>query len=367
VSVAVDSGAPLVLVMAAGTGGHVYPALAVAEQLRTHGLRVQWLGTRAGIEAQRVPAAGFAMNFLRIAGLRGKGLRRWLAAPFALSAALIQALRILRGLRPRLVLGMGGYVSAPGGIAAWLLRRSLLIHEQNAVPGLSNRLLAPLATTVMEGFPGSFATARRAVHTGNPVRAEIASLAPPVERFARPATEFRLLVIGGSQGARRLNQVVPEALAACAAAGVAVTARHQVGARNLEPARAAYALAGVRGEPEAFIEDMAAAYAWADLVVCRAGAMTIAELAAVGVASVLVPFPFAVDDHQTRNAEYLSGHGAALLVPESEFSAERLRGVIGELAGARERLLEMALAARRLAIPDATERVVAHCLEACRG
>ena len=362
-----DAGAPLVLVMAAGTGGHVYPALAVAERLRTCGMRVQWLGTRSGIEAQRVPAAGFVIHHLRVAGLRGKGWRRWLVAPLALSGALIQALRILGKIRPRLVLGMGGYVSGPGGIAAWLLRRPLLIHEQNAIPGLTNRLLAPFAMTVMEGFPGSFAVSRRACHTGNPVRAEIAALVSPAQRFARRGPVLRLLVIGGSQGARRLNRIVPEALAACAAANLQIAVRHQAGARNLADARAAYIRAGASGEPEAYIEDMAAAYEWADLVVCRAGAMTIAELTAAGVASVLVPFPFAVDDHQTRNAEFLSRRGAALLVPEEEFSAGRLRGLLGELAGARERLLEMALAARRLAVPDATERVVERCLEAARG
>lgn len=355
-----------VLIMAGGTGGHVYPALAVARGFQARGTRVVWLGTREGLEARVVPQAGIPLCHVRVRGLRGKGGLRWVLAPFTLSVALLQALAVLLRIRPHVVLGMGGFVTGPGGLAAWLMRRPLLIHEQNAVPGLTNRLLARLAACVMEAFPGSFPAARGARHTGNPVRDDIAALPDPERRLAGRSGALRLLVLGGSQGAQALNEIVPAALAALAGT-IEVEVRHQAGERRLAEARRRYAEAGLAGRVEAFIEDMAGAYAWADLVLCRAGAMTVAELAAAGAASILVPYPHAVDDHQSRNARYLGDGGAALVVAQRELSAPRLAALLRELHAARTRLLEMARAARRLAVPDAAARVVGACLEVARA
>ena len=355
-----------VMIMAGGTGGHVYPALAVAAALQPAGVVVTWLGTRRGLEARVVPEAGIALEYISIAGLRGKGLATLVSAPFRLSRAVVQSLSVMRRRRPDVVLGMGGFVAGPGGLAARLLGKPLLIHEQNAVPGLTNRLLSRLAGHVMEAFPGSFAPAVRAQHTGNPVRRTVQELPPPAQRLGHRQGALHLLVLGGSQGAEALNGTVPTALAAIAAT-TPVEVWHQAGPGHLEPTQARYTGNGVQGRVAAYIEDMAEAYAWADLVICRAGAMTIAELAAAGLAAVLVPFPHAVDDHQTHNARYLADAGAAILVPQADLSADRLAGLLRELAGSRDRLLTMAQAARSLAKPDAAERVAANCLEAMRG
>jgi len=350
-----------ILIMAGGTGGHVFPALAVAEELRSAGHPVVWLGTQAGLEARVVPAAGLPMAWVRVRGLRGKGFLHALTAPFMLLGALLQAGGILRRLRPRAVLGMGGFVTGPGGFMAWLLRRPLLIHEQNSIAGLTNRLLAPLATRVMEAFPGSLPARLRPLATGNPVRGAITRIAPPAARFAGRAGPMRLLVLGGSLGAQALNDLLPQALARSAAA-LRPQVRHQAGVRNLDSARASYARAGVTAEVVPFIEDMAEAYAWADLVVCRAGALTIAELTAVGVAAILVPYPYAVDDHQTGNARYLVDAGAAMLIPEPELEATTLASVIADFARDPERRLRMAAAARALARTDAARVVAQECL-----
>lgn len=350
-----------ILIMAGGTGGHVFPALAVAEELRSAGHPVVWLGTQAGLEARVVPAAGLPMAWVRVRGLRGKGLLRVLTAPFMLAGALLQAGSVLHRLRPRAVLGMGGFVTGPGGFMAWLLRRPLLIHEQNSVAGLTNRLLAPLATRVMEAFPGSLPVRLQPLHTGNPVRGAITRVAPPAERFAGREGPMRLLVLGGSLGAQALNDSLPQALARIDTAR-RPRVRHQTGTRNLDAAREAYARAGVEAEIVPFIEDMAEAYAWADLVVCRAGALTIAELTAVGVASILVPYPHAVDDHQTGNARYLVDAGAALLIPQPELEAAALAEVIEDFARDPERRLRMAAAARDLARPEAARVVAQECL-----
>jgi UDP-N-acetylglucosamine--N-acetylmuramyl-(pentapeptide) pyrophosphoryl-undecaprenol N-acetylglucosamine transferase len=355
------SGEPVrILVMAGGTGGHVFPALAVADELRARGVEVSWLGTRRGLEAEVVPKAGYPIDYISIAGLRGKGLWSWLAAPFKLLQALRQALGVMRLRRPAAVLGMGGFVTGPGGLAAWLSRRPLLIHEQNARAGLTNKLLAPLAARVMEAFPGTFAAKYRALHTGNPLRRDFLQ----GEAKADHAGPLRLLVVGGSLGAARFNEVVPQALAA-----LALAARpevwHQAGKRNLEAARAAYAAAGVEARVEAFIDDMAAAYQWSDLVLCRAGAMTVAELAAAGVAAILVPYPYAVDDHQTANAHYLADRDAALLLPQPQLSVEGLVSLLKDLTPTR--LRAMGEAARRLALPAATARVAEACLEVAHG
>ena len=354
------SSAP-VMILAGGTGGHVYPALAVAERLRREGVPVVWMGTRRGLEARVVPAAGFEIAWVDVRGLRGKRWTGVVAAPLMLARALLQALAAVRRRRPRAVLGMGGYVSGPGAVAAWLLRRPLLIHEQNAVAGTTNRLLGRLAVLVLEGFEGSW-PGRGAVFTGNPVRPAIVALA---ER-PRPAPEadraLRLLVVGGSLGARSLNRVVPAALARLPD-HLRPRVRHQAGSATLDDATAAYREQGIEAEVTAYIEDMAAAYDWADLAVCRAGALTVAELAVAGLPAVLVPFPHAVDDHQSANAAYLCQAGAALLVPERELSAERLAEVLRELLAHRPALERMARAARGRARPDAAERVARLCLE----
>ncbi len=301
-----------VLIMAGGTGGHVFPALAVAELLRERECRVVWVGTRRGLEARIVPAKGFAIEWLSVSGLRGKGLLTWLLAPVQLAIALAQAFSIVRRQKPAVVLGVGGFATGPGGVAAWLLGRPLVIHEQNAIAGLTNRWLARIARLVLEGFPGSFPPGVRTHCIGNPVRREIAALPAPESRFAVRSGVMRLLIIGGSLGARRLNSSVPRAIALLQRQGHRFEVWHQAGERGIEEARAEYSLAGVSGRVEAFIDDMAGAYGWADLVICRAGALTVAELAAAGVGALLVPFPFAVDDHQTHNARFLTEAGAAV-------------------------------------------------------
>jgi UDP-N-acetylglucosamine--N-acetylmuramyl-(pentapeptide) pyrophosphoryl-undecaprenol N-acetylglucosamine transferase len=352
-----------VLIMAGGTGGHVFPALAVAEELVARGVAVSWLGTRRGLEARVVPAAGYPLETLQVSGLRGKGMLRLLLAPFMLLIALLQALVILLRLRPRAVLGMGGFASGPGGVMAWLLRRPLLIHEQNSVAGMTNRWLAPLARTVMEAFPGSLPAKYHSLHTGNPVRREITCLPEPAERLAGRKGKLCVLVIGGSLGAHALNTSVPGAMAGLSS-GKSFHVRHQTGAADLEAVRRAYAAAGIDAQVDAFIDDMAAAYAWADLVICRSGALTVAELAVVGVAAILVPFPHATDDHQTGNARFLADAGAAILMPQDTLDPERLGQLLDDFATQRTVLLEMAGRARSLALPQAARRVAELCLQA---
>ena len=343
-----------VMIMAGGTGGHVYPALAVADELRARGVPVVWMGTRKGIEARLVPAANIEMEWLGVSGLRGKGVMTLLAAPVKLLHACYQAWQILRRRQPCAVLGMGGFVAGPGGLMARLMGKPLLIHEQNAVPGLTNRLLAKIATQVMQAFPGSFK--QKSAHVGNPVRREIAALPSPEQRMKNREGALRLLVFGGSLGAAHLNAVVPEALAEL---DKKIIVRHQSGEKNLQQTQLNYANAKVQAKVTAYIEDMADAYSWADIVLCRAGAMTIAELAAAGVASILVPYPHAVDDHQTANARYLSDQDAALLIPQNELDASRLRALLDELD--RSRCLHMANRARQLGMPESTRIVAEYC------
>ncbi len=355
-----------VLIMAGGTGGHVFPALAVARQLESDSATVVWLGTPDSFESRLIADTGIPFHEVPVRGLRGKGWLGWMQAPVALTRALLSALRALRELSPDLVLGMGGYATGPGGLAARLLGKPLVIHEQNAVPGLTNRLLARIATRVLEAFPCSFPASRRARHTGNPVREEVLRLAAPEQRLAGRSGSLRLLVLGGSQGARILNEVVPGAIAGLVDRSI-VDVRHQTGEAHLEDTVNRYHRAGIVAEVVAFIEDVAGAYGWADLVVCRAGALTISELAVAGVASVLVPFPYAVDDHQTRNGLHLANAQAALLIPQSDLDATRLGVLLAEFHGARERLMRMAVAARRLGIPTATRQVSDCCLELARA
>ena len=343
------------LIMAGGTGGHVFPGLAVAEVLRERGWHVVWMGSRTGMEARLVAARGFELAAIRAAALRGKGFAAALLLPFNLLAGFWQSARAIFRLRPDVVLGMGGYVAFPGGMMASLLARPLAVHEQNAVAGLTNRILAAVADKAMSAFPQAL---KGAEWTGNPVRAEIAALADPAERFARRSGPLRLLVLGGSGGAQALNESVPRALALLEPRPAVV---HQSGEKNYAALRAAYAAAGVQGELTPFIDDMARRYAEADLVICRAGAMTIAELSAGGVAGVLVPYPHAVDDHQTANARYLADQGAAILLPQAELSPEALAGLLRALD--RPRLLEMARKARALGKPDAARIVAERCME----
>ncbi|ANO52184.1 undecaprenyldiphospho-muramoylpentapeptide beta-N-acetylglucosaminyltransferase [Woeseia oceani] len=355
-----------ILVMAGGTGGHVYPALAVANALRQQSRDVVWLGTRRGIEARVVPAAGIPIEWVTVQGLRGKGRLAMLLAPFRLLRALAQSLRIVARHRPAAVLGMGGFVSGPGGLAAWLLRRPLVIHEQNAVSGVTNRLLARLARVVLQAFPGSFSASIRARTVGNPVRAEIAALPAPAERFAQREGALRVLVLGGSQGALALNQMVPAALGLLPVE-VRPMVRHQTGGRTAAIAAAAYSDAGVEVQLEEFIEDMAAAYGWADLVVCRAGALTVAEVAAAGLGAIFIPYPAAVDDHQTINASGLVAAGAACILQERDLDAAKLATVLGEWLSSRAALCDRAERARELAAPNALSTITSVCLELAGG
>ena len=355
-----------VLIMAGGTGGHVFPALALARLLRARSYEVIWLGTHKGLEARVVPADRIQIEFLSVGGLRGKGFTTLLAAPFRLALALSQALRVMWRHRPLVVVGLGGFVTGPGGVAAWLTRRPLLIHEQNAVAGFTNRCLSHLAREVLEAFPGSFGSSVQARPIGNPVRQDISAIAPPAARFADRSGAIRILVIGGSQGATRLNAVVPQALARLKQLAPpqipAIDVRHQAGERWIEAGRSSYANAGVRADVRPFIEDMAEAYSWADLVICRSGALTVSELAAAGVGAILVPFPAAVDDHQTHNAQYLVKEGAAVLIADRDLTAERLTEELQRLCAGRAKLLAMAERARQLAMPQAAEELARSCI-----
>ncbi len=347
-----------VLIMAGGTGGHIFPGIAVARELAARGVPVVWLGSAHGLENELVPKSGIALETIEVSGVRGKGAAALLAAPFRIVRAIAEALAIVRRLRPRAALAFGGFASGPGGIAVWLARRPLIVHEQNRVPGYTNRTLARFARRVLAGFPDAFA--RDVEATGNPVRVEIAAIASPAHRLASRAGPVRVLVLGGSQGARSLNRAMPAVLRALPA-DLAVTVRHQAGRASLDATIAAYA-----GDPrvkiEPFIDDMAAAYTDADLVVCRAGALTLAELCAAGVASVLVPFPAAVDDHQTRNADYLVEHDAAIRIRDDADLTTNLTAALSRLMRDRARLVAMASAARGLARPDAASRIADACL-----
>ncbi len=351
-----------VLIMAGGTGGHIFPGLAVADALRARDVPVLWLGAEGGMENRIVPEHRVAMRTLHVKGLRGKGLRRRLAAPWMLARALIGAWRVLREANPRSVLSMGGYVAGPGGIAAWLQRRPLLVHEQNRIAGFTNRVLARCARRVMSGFSDAFPARARAEWTGNPVRADIAMLPAPAERLAHRAGAPRLLVLGGSLGARTLNLGLPNALSRIPA-DRRPEVRHQCGAAHSDATCAAYARVDVQASIEPFIADMAAAYAWADLVICRAGALTLAELAAAGLGAILMPFPYAVDDHQTKNAEGFVAVGAAELVQDRDFDATRFAGMLERLLRDPDKRLAMANAARTLAKPDAAAVIAQRCVE----
>lgn len=356
-----------VLIMAGGTGGHVFPALAMAKAFQEQGAEIMWLGTQAGIESTVVPANNIDICYLDIAGVRGQGIKRLVLAPFKIMLAVLKVLGLIRSFKPDLVLGMGGFVTGPGGIGAWLSRTPLCIHEQNAVAGFTNKVLAKFSKKVFQAFPNTFVDINAEVKTtGNPVRKEIAEIALPRERFSDRQGPIHVLILGGSQGAVALNQVVPEAFAAMANTDQFII-RHQAGGNNLEAAMEKYKSLNVNAEVLPFIDDMKQAYEWADVVVCRSGALTVAELAAAGVGALLVPYPFAVDDHQTKNGEYLSQNGAAILIQQSELQPGTLKDVIIENFSDRENLLRMAEAARKLALVNATDDVMKGCEEVAHG
>lgn len=356
-----------VLIMAGGTGGHIFPALAAARVLRERGFEPVWLGTERGMEARLVPPAKIAMEWIAFSGVRGKGVATWLLAPFRLLRAVRQSMQVIKRRHPDVVLGAGGFVAGPGGIAAWLLKKPLVIHEQNAVAGMTNKLLARFATSVLEAFPNSFPKSARARAVGNPVRREIVRLPPPEQRFAEHHGPIRLFIFGGSQGSARLNAVVPAAIALLPPE-LRPQVIHQAGEKHAEHTAEVYAQQGVTAQVKAFIDDMAQTYAWADLVICRAGALTVSELAAAGMGAVFVPFPAAVDDHQTRNAQFLVQANAGVLIPEFELTPQRLAEELKTLFTAgRAHLTRMASNARAQAIVDADVQLADACVAAAGG
>jgi len=353
-----------VLIMAGGTGGHVFPALAVAQEILARNIPVVWLGTHQGIESRIVPAAGIPVEWVSVSGLRGKRFTRLIKAPFMLAMAGWQCFRILARIKPRAVLGMGGFVTGPGGVMARIMGTPLCIHEQNAIAGMTNRYLSRITRHVMQAFPNSFPAGTQAVTMGNPVRSDIGRLPVPEKRMQAHQGRTRILVVGGSLGAQALNETVPQALSLLPET-LRPLVRHQTGERNIEQARECYQQAGLHDGVEilAFINDMADAYEWADLVICRAGALTVSELMVAGVAALLVPYPFAVDDHQSMNARVLVDAGAALMFQQSELDAKRLHEILAELISDKTKLLKMAESARDLAKPQATKDVADYCLQ----
>ena len=370
-----------ILIMAGGTGGHVYPALCIAHYLSGRGMQLEWLGTRLGLEAEVVTRAGFPIHYIQVRGLRGQGLLRKLFGPLVVLWATLQAVGKVRAVRPHCVLGMGGFVTGPGGIAAWLLGKDLLVHEQNAIAGFTNQLLFPFARTVMEAFPEAFERKQaitrspllrrfikpgRTLTVGNPVRADITAAPGPEARGVGQGERLKLLVLGGSLGSVAINRLIPAVLAQLEPDQRPLL-RHQCGRRNLEDTRQAYRQQeieiGDQSQVDAFIEDMAEAYCWADLVICRAGALTVAELANVGVASILVPYPYAEDNHQTENARVLVKAKAAVLVAEQDLSAAVLGEWLAAFDADRNKLLDFARAARSIAQPRATELAAQQCIE----
>jgi UDP-N-acetylglucosamine--N-acetylmuramyl-(pentapeptide) pyrophosphoryl-undecaprenol N-acetylglucosamine transferase len=344
-----------VLIMAGGTGGHVFPGLALAKHLLAQGIEVHWLGTEHGLELQLVSNVDIPLHLVTISGLRGKGFKSTLTAPFKITRAIIQSMKHIKRIKPDIVVGMGGFVSGPGGCASWLLRRPLVIHEQNASAGLTNKLLKPLAKRVLLGFPSVFPAQSKVVFVGNPVRSELSALSKPEDRL-QTATSFRLLVLGGSLGARAINEVVPKALALLNPAERPIVT-HQTGDKHLEQTKANYQTMGVEAHLTPFISDMAYAYAHTDMVLCRAGALTVAELCAVGLGSILVPFPFAADDHQTMNAHFLVEKHAAVCVQQQDLSAKQLANLLGQFARSPQQRLAMAAAAYEARCTCVTEKI----------
>lgn len=344
-----------VVIMAGGTGGHVFPGLAVAHFLQAHGVEVHWIGTEKGLEAKLVPEAKLPLHLITIGGIRGKHLQTFLKAPFAIFRAMWQARAILRRIQPDIVLGMGGFVSGPGGLTSWLMGIPLIIHEQNAKPGFTNKLLSIFAHRVLEGFPGTFKS-RKAVATGNPVRQEIEQLAQPEDRLREKDSPLRLLIIGGSLGAKALNEIIPTSLARLKEQERPLI-YHQTGEKHFLSTEKAYAACGIKANLQPFIVQMADAYAWADMVICRAGALTVTELCSAGLGAIFVPFPFAVDDHQTANAEFMVKHQAALCLQEKDLTAASLAELIKGYIDDPDKCFRMAKAAYALRRSKVTERI----------
>lgn len=346
-----------VVIMAGGTGGHIYPALACAERFKTMGFEVCWLGSKGGMEEDLVPQHDIAIHTISIKGIRGKGVYGLLSAPFRVLHALGQAVALLQKLRPDVVLGMGGFVSGPGGVAAKLLGIPLVIHEQNAVAGTTNRLLSKMANVKLQAFDGALSGG---VSVGNPIRSDILAepVRPPRHGSARP---LRLLIVGGSLGAKAINEVIPQVIAAWPYKQ-RLDVWHQTGKRNFEEVCALYKERSLEARVEPYLESINQAYYWADVVLCRAGAMTVSELAVAGLPSILVPYPYAIDDHQTANARYLEKAGAAYLVPQSELSVEKVIFLLGQFVEDESNVIEMGVRAKSVAHPEATNHVVSHCL-----
>lgn len=353
-----------VLIMAGGTGGHVFPGLAVANYLRDHDIEVHWLGTPQGLETHLVPQANFPLHLITINGLRGKGIKPLFAAPIKVSTAIMQARRILNEIRPDIVIGMGGFVSGPGGVASWLNRCPLIIHEQNAKAGFTNKMLGPIAKKILEGFPMAFKSHAKVIDTGNPIRPEIENLPPPKDRFKSDGA-FHLLVLGGSLGAKSLNDMVPRALAQLNKEE-RPQIFHQTGPKHLEDTKKNYESLQIDANLTPFIDDMGEAYAWADMVLCRAGALTVSELCSVGLGAILIPFPYAVDDHQTANANYMVEHDAAIIIQQRELTESRLADIVRVYSRSPEKRFAMAVAAYRLRKTKVIERIFEICKEVCR-
>ncbi len=348
-----------VLIMAGGTGGHIFPGLAVAKRLMADGVEVHWLGTEKGLEARLIPEAAIPIQYIKISGVRGKGVKEMLLAPLRILTAVWQASRIIRELKPDVVLGMGGFVSGPGGIASWLLKRPLVIHEQNAKPGTTNKWLAKVAQKILEGFPHTFTNRKKVMMVGNPIRHDILSPHLP-ERGGN--ARLNLLIVGGSLGAAAINQIVPQALAALPES-MRPDVYHQTGEKHYADTLKAYQHVSVSAKIAPFINDMHKAYAWADIVLCRSGALTVAELCAAGVGAILVPFPYAIDDHQTANAAFMVKADAALLIQQSLLTVDKLTDILQEFTALPARCQAMATAAYQLRNADATDKIVAVCRE----
>jgi UDP-N-acetylglucosamine--N-acetylmuramyl-(pentapeptide) pyrophosphoryl-undecaprenol N-acetylglucosamine transferase len=347
-----------IMIMAGGTGGHVYPAMAVADYLKQRGWQVVWLATEGGMENRLIEGKGYAKAMMTMRGVRGKGLKGWLLLPVKLLTAFKQARLAIQQYKPDMVLGMGGFAAFPGGVMAKLMGKPLVIHEQNSVAGLTNKVLSKLANSVLTAFPNVLANSDMVV--GNPIRLALTQMDMPEQRYAARTGNLKVLVLGGSLGAAALNEVLPKAFAQLTAEQRPVII-HQAGEKHIEALVKNYNDAGVVAETRAFIQDMAEVYHWADVVICRAGALTVAELACVGVASVLVPFPYAVDDHQTTNAAYLVEGGAAMMVQQNVFDVSHASALIKQLT--RESCLKMAINAKKLAKPMATETVAKICMD----
>lgn len=355
-----------VLIAAGGTGGHIYPALAVADYLRQQNVQITWVGTEKGLEHRVVPAAGISLELISISGLRGKGILNLFFVPLKLVIAIAQAIKVFIKVKPDAVLGMGGFVSGPCGLAAFILRKPLYLHEQNAIPGLTNKVLSYFATTVMQAFPDSFQAKRKFVVLGNPIRQEISNIEHPDKRMSQRTGNIRILIIGGSLGAQALNENVPVALSTLNES-LQADVWHQSGKNKLETTQQNYKDVSIKAKVTEYIEDMAEAYAWADLVICRAGALTISELANAGLAAILVPYPHAVDDHQTANAAYLTKSNAAILIPQDQLVPKLKETLLELLREGRSSLIKMALAARKLSKPNATQQVAEICLGVSHG